>query len=454
MVVIVIIAVVVRGVYTVFYRDTSIETNRSDDFVLPAAEIQIDASSGSIVAGEWQGDETEDSAQKRWGIVAVSDWRDMETIEPKTSIAVSNLDAPWALAFLPNGDMLITERFGTLQLFSNGELLSISGIPEVFAWGQWWLLDVTVHPQFSENRTLYLSYVAGTEEANALHVAKGVLNSDRLEDVEVIFVVEEKKRWTSHFGSRFAWLPDQTLIFSVGDGWNPPLTYNGALIREQAQNLSADLWKIMRVNDDGTIPADNPFVWNSGVNQELYSYGHRNVQWIAYDTVTQRLIASEHGSKGGDELNEIGAWNNYGRPAVSYATEYDVAGTPISDQQSRTWFTDPLLVWTPTIAPSAVLVYTGEQYPDWTGDIIVAAMLIRSNNSIGAYATSSAGALIRVERDDQWNTISQKRIYLWDVRVRSIAQWPDGYIYVLTDDTSPQSRPWKNGGSILKLSSW
>jgi glucose/arabinose dehydrogenase len=420
---------------------------------LPAAEIELylDMDGDELLSDDSQKVGVESWNESGAEVVSVSDWRDFPTIEVDTVSIVDDLDAPWAFTFLPNGDILISERFGNLKLFTNGEIINITGVPEVFSSGQWGMLDIIAHPKFSENNFVYLSYVNGTQQWNGLYVGRWRLIGGVLENFEVIFEVEEKKSGTSHFGSRFAWLPDNTLVFSVGDGWNPPITYDGELIRKQAQNLSAHLWKTIRIQDDWSIPQDNPFVGRSDVQPHIYSYGHRNIQWIAYDTIHERLVASEHGSKWGDELNQIVSWKNYWRPLVSYATEYDVAGTLITDQQSLSWFVDPLSVWTPTIAPSAVLSNTSDIYPERKWDLFLAAMLIRSNNSIGAYASSPAGAVLRVDMDTKWNIIGQERIYVWDVRVRSIAQWPDWYIYALTDDTSPQKWPWKNAGRIVKL---
>lgn len=383
---------------------------------------------------------------------SVSDWRDFPTRELTTTLVVDGLDAPWSFVFLPDERVLITERFGSLQLLAdNGDIAAIQWVPTVFAWWQWWLLDVTIHPDFLENNYIYLSYAHGTEEWNRLRVARAILNDTQLESLEMIFEVAQTKNWSSHFGSRFQRLPDATLLFSVGDGGNPPLSYNGALIREQAQYLSAHLGKTIRINDDGSIPDDNPFIGRPDVRQEIYSYGHRNIQGIGYDSTRNRILASEHGSKWGDELNHILPWENYWRPEVSYSTEYDINGTPIADRQSRPAFVDPLAVWTPTIAPSEVVYYTGDRYDDWQWNVFLAAMLLRANNTLWAYASSPAWSLLRLMLDEQWAVIDQERLLLGDVRVRSVEQWPDGYLYVLTDSTWRQTRAGANAWSLVRI---
>lgn len=433
-------------VYQAFFVDTSIDPQPVRDMV---------DTSDTIAESQPEQEQEQELEQERMAQilpVSVSDWRDFSTVEATTTMLVEWLDAPWGFVFLPKGNILVTERFGSLLLIdSEWNAQEITWVPEVFAGGQWGLLDVTIHPGFTNNNYVYLSYAHGNEEWNRLRVARGVLNNLSLEDVEVIFEVAQTKNWAQHFWSRFQWLPDGTLVFSVGDGGNPPTSYNGELIREQAQNLTAHLWKTIRINDDGSIPDDNPFIGRPDVRQEIYTYWHRNIQGIGYDASRGRLIASEHGSKGGDELNHIQAGANYGWPRVTYATEYDMAGTPIAEAQTAPEYEDPLVVWTPTIAPSEVVYNDGDQYPDWQGNLFVAAMLLRANNTIGAYASSPAGAVLRLMMDAEGNVVSQERILVWDVRVRSIELGPDGYLYVLTDSTWRQSRPGANAGTLLRI---
>ncbi len=388
------------------------------------------------------------------GPATLTDYRDASSVNAVTSSVVEGLDAPWGVAWLSDGEALVTERFGALRLVSaTGVSASIVGVPTVFAAGQGGLLDVAVHPDFSQNQYVYLSYVSGTNESNRLEIARGQLVGDRLEMVEVLFTVNQSKSGTQHFGSRFAWLPDNTLLFSVGDGGNPPITYNGTLIRGQAQNLSSHLGKIMRITDDGGIPPDNPFIGRPDVLPEIYSYGHRNVQGIAYDIAREQVLASEHGSKGGDELNLITPGANYGWPAVSYATEYDVFSTEISDAVSAPGLVDPQVVWTPTVAPSGVVAYHGDRYPGVVGDVFVAGMLLRSNTTIAAYATRPAGALLQLSAAADGRLAQGQLISLGDVRVRTITQGPDGYLYALTDTTDRQTRSGMAAGALIRIES-
>ena len=385
----------------------------------------------------------------------VTDYRNLDVTEAVLTPIATGLDAPWAFTWLPDGDLLVTERFGTLRRVREGVVSApLVGVPEVFASGQGGLLDVTVHPDFATNNFVYLSYAHGTNEGNRLRVARGDLVEDGLENVEVIFEVNETKSGGQHFGSRFTWLPDSTLLFSVGDGGNPPTSYDGELIRKQAQNLNAHLGKIIRINDDGTIPDDNPFTGRPDVNPEIFSYGHRNVQGI--DVATDgTIVASEHGSKGGDELNNIKAGRNYGWPLATFATEYDAFSTAISPNQALPGVQNPLAVWTPTIAPSEVVVYDGGQYELREGDqIFLSGMLLRSNTTIAAYATRPAGAVFHLTTDKSGQVTEQQMITVGDVRVRSLGQGPDGYLYVLADTTSRQSRPGSNEGMIYRIESF
>jgi glucose/arabinose dehydrogenase len=387
-------------------------------------------------------------------VPAVTDYRGLSVRAVEYTTVTTGLDAPWAFAWLPDGDVLVTERFGALQRVSDGVATAVSGVPEVLAAGQGGLLDVTVHPEFTENRFIYLSYSHGTEEGNRLRVARAELRDDALENVEVIFEVSQTKTGTQHFGSRFLWLPDGTLVFSVGDGGNPPLQYAGELIREQAQNLSTYFGKLIRINDDGSIPEDNPFVGRPDALPEIYSFGHRNVQGLTYVAERGELIVSEHGSKGGDELNRVAPGGNYGWPLTTFATEYDAFGTPISPDRSLPGTQSPLAVWTPTIAPSSVTALTGDRYALPGTNLFLAGMLLRSNTSIAAYATRPAGALFRIVLDGDGLVATQELIPLGEVRVRSVAQGPDGYVYVLTDTTGRQSRAGTAAGTIIRIDSF
>jgi len=343
-----------------------------------------------------------------------SGWRS-ETI-------VDGLRHPWGLAWLPDGAVLITERSGRLRLVRDGKLepTPIAGVPAVCACGQGGLLDVSLHPDFAQNRLVYLTFAQGTEDSNRTGLARGRLNLDamRLEDTEIIFRNADAKSGTQHFGSRLVWLPDGTLLMSIGDGGNPPISFDGDNIRQQAQNLGTHFGSVLRLTDEGKVPPDNPFVDRPGARPEIYSYGHRNIQGMTFDARGGRVWANEHGSRGGDEINLIEAGNNYGWPEVTYSMEY--WGPRISDKTRAPGVTQPKVVWTPSIAPSGMAFYTGSEFPDWQGHLLSGALKFKQ---IRVTALNGARA-----GDEQKLSIGQ--------RVRDVRQGPDGGIYVLTDEAN------------------
>ena len=429
----------------------SIISNKSLENMKASEQIKQSEKELSKNEEEW-------TENNEWGNVGlqstlISDYREFSSKQASFSKITDGLDAPWAFTWTPNWDILITEKFWSLQLFEarSWNMKEISWVPEVFASWHGWLLDITLHPNFSENNHIYLSYAHGTEEWNTLRVWRFDLIDNTLKNYTPIFETAQTKTWSSHFGSRFAWLPDNTLLFSVWDGWNPPTSYNGELIREQAQYLNSHLWKIIRVNDDGSVPEDNPYASRPDALPEIWSYGHRNSQWITFDTVHERVLASEHGSKWGDELNQLLSGQNYGWPKATFSTEYSAFSTPISESTSIAWAIDPLVAWSPTIAPSSLFVYSWDTYwEEVVWDIFVAGMLLRSSTSLTAYTSSPAGAIIHLTTDDSWDIISQSLIDVWEFRVRSIAEGPDGYLYVLTDATWSQQK-WGKNGALFKI---
>ncbi|MDJ0659227.1 MAG: PQQ-dependent sugar dehydrogenase [Crocosphaera sp.] len=336
---------------------------------------------------------------------------------------IEGLEHPWGMDWLPNGDILVTERPGRLRIVKNGELdpQPIQGVPEVFAVGQGGLLDVAVHPNFSENGYIYLTYASGTRGSNQTKIARATLKENRLQDLEVIFEVSPTKTGGQHFGSRLQWLNDGTLLASIGDGGNPPLKIDGELSRKQAQKLDSYLGKLIRINDDGSIPNDNPFVNQEEANPAIWSYGHRNIQGLAIDKQTGQIWSTEHGSRGGDELNKIVAGENYGWPVVTHSKEY--TGGEISDQRSLPGMIDPLVVWTPAIAPSGLTVYDGDKFTQWKGDLLAGGLVARE--------------VIRIDLNDAGEIVGQYPIK-FEQRVRDVKQGRDGFIYVLTDDKNGQ----------------
>lgn len=332
---------------------------------------------------------------------------------------LSGLEHPWSLAWLPDGAMLITERPGRLRIVRDGQLspTPIQGLPPVLAAGQGGLMEVAVHPRFAENRLIYLTYAHGTEAANRTRLARARLEGNQLSNLEVIFEVSPVKTGAQHFGSRLLWLPDGTMLLAIGDGGNPPLTIDGELSRKQAQNLRSDLGKILRLNDDGSIPSDNPFVGDPNADAAVWSYGHRNIQGMALDQSTGKIWSTEHGSNGGDELNQVQADQNYGWPLVTHSTEYG-SGAPIAAERSRPGLVDPKLVWLRAIAPSGLVAYSDDRVPAWQGNLFAGGLVARS---------------VRQLELDAAGTISRETAIEIGQRVRDLRQGPDGLLYLLTD---------------------
>ncbi|MEL6402575.1 MAG: PQQ-dependent sugar dehydrogenase [Cyanobacteria bacterium J06607_6] len=334
-------------------------------------------------------------------------------------VVVEGLEHPWGMAWLPDGTLMVTERPGRVRLIRNGQLdpTPLSGVPPVLASGQGGLLDVSLHPQFADNPWVYFTYAHGDRAMNQTRVARARFDGTGLSDWTVIFEVNRTKEGGQHFGSRITWLPDDTMLISIGDGGNPPVQLEGELIRNQAQKLDSHLGKVVRLNADGSVPADNPFVDTPDANPAIWSYGHRNIQGMMFDPVTNQLWASEHGSRGGDELNRVTAGENYGWPVVTHSREY--TGGEISSEQSRPGMVDPLVVWTPAIAPSGLLVYRGDRFPQWQGDVFAGGLV--------------SGDVRHIEVDEAGAVINQTPIAIGQ-RVRDVRQGPDGLIYVLTDE--------------------
>ncbi|WP_414624671.1 PQQ-dependent sugar dehydrogenase [Calothrix sp. CCY 0018] len=329
----------------------------------------------------------------------------------KTTTILEGLEHPWSMAWLPNGEMLITERPGRLRIIRNGQLekTPITGLPEIFAAGQGGLMEVSLHPKFAENRLIYLSYSHGNAQENRTRIARAKFDGKALQDLEVIFEVSPTKSGTQHFGSRIVWLPDNTMLLAIGDGGNPPLKIDGEYPRKQAQKLNSQLGKIVRFNDDGSIPKDNPFVGTENANPAIWNYGHRNIQGMTFDAENKRVWSTEHGSKGGDEVNLEEAGKNYGWPVVTYSREY--SGGEISQERSRPGMVDPKLVWTPSIAPSGLAFYNGDLF---------------------------AGGLVsqdvrHIDLDGKGNIVGEKSIEIGE-RVRDVKVAPDGKLYILTDE--------------------
>jgi glucose/arabinose dehydrogenase len=335
------------------------------------------------------------------------------------STVASGLDFPWSLAFLPDGAMLVTERPGRLRVIRGGQLVAepVAGVPTVLVGGQGGLLDVVLHPQFATNGIIFLTYGAGESSANATHVARAHFDGSKLTDVKDIFVATPAKETMNHYGGRMAFLPDGTLIVALGDGFNH---------REEAQNLNSHLGKIVRINEDGSVPQDNPFVGRSDAKPEIWSYGHRNVQGLVYDALDNRLYEHEHGPRGGDELNLIERGKNYGWPVITYGIDYN--GAVISPLKEREGMEQPMKYWDPSIAPSGLAIYRGTKFPAWSGDLFVGALVNRS--------------VVRVDMENGKVAGEEELFKELEKRIRDVREGPDGLLYLTTDE---------EGGSVLRV---
>jgi aldose sugar dehydrogenase len=333
---------------------------------------------------------------------------------------VEGLERPWGMVWLPDGTMLVTEKAGRLRLVRNGVLepTPVAGVPEVMSSGQGGLMDVSLHPKFAENRVIYLTYSHGTDDANRTRLARATFDGKALQNLRVIFEVSQVKSGGQHFGSRILWLPDGTMLVAIGDGGNPPVQLDGDLIRKQAQNLRSRLGKIVRLNDDGSVPRNNPMATNAKADPAVWSYGHRNIQGLAFDPATKRVWATEHGAKGGDELNLAEAGKNYGWPLVTHSQEY--FGGEISSERSRPGMVDPKVVWTPATAPSGLAFYSGDRFPGWKGDLFAGGLVSQD--------------VRRIDLDDA-GTVKGQEVIRIGQRVRDVRQGPDGLLYILTDES-------------------
>ncbi len=343
----------------------------------------------------------------------------------KASNWASGLENPWGLAFLPDGRALVTERAGRMRLISRDGRVGapLSGVPAVFASGQGGLLDVALHPDFARNGLIYFTYATGDTKANGTALGVGRLSGNALVDVKQLLVNPSQKNGNQHFGSRLLFLPDGTLLMTVGDGGNPPLRFGGMLQREQAQNPKTWFGKVLRVTDKGAAVKTNPGATNPklGWDARLYTIGHRNMQGLARDPATGAIWLTEHGAKGGDELNRLKAGGNFGWPLVTWGIHYD--NSVISKDTSRPGLIDPVSVWKPSIAPSGLAVYRGRALPKLDGAILAGGL---QSKDVRVVRLNAAGA-----------ATSETRIPI-DARVRDVRVGPDGLIYVLTDE--PEGR--------------
>ncbi len=343
---------------------------------------------------------------------AVKGWR-METV-------TDALPRAWGMAWLPDGRMLVTGKDGSLHLVAGKQVtqVPIEGLPKLMDSGQGGLLDIAVHPadKGPANVRVYMTMAHGTSSENRTILVQGVFDGKKVSGVKTLFQGSPAKSGGQHFGSRIAWLADGTLLMSIGDGGNPPQRVGGMLARDQAQNLGSHNGSILRLTLEGKAAPGNPLAGKAGALPEIWSYGHRNVQGLAVDP-QGRVWASEHGPRGGDEINRIEGGKNYGWPLQSFGLDYS-SREPIG-KHSVPGMADPLVVWSPSPAPSGLAWYTGNAFPQWRGSL---------------FSGSLAGEdLRRIAFDKDGKVVRQERLDI-GARVRDVRQGPDGQLYVLTDE--------------------
>jgi glucose/arabinose dehydrogenase len=336
--------------------------------------------------------------------------------------AASGLDHPWALAFLPDRRMLVTERPGRMRIVDEDGTLSpaLVGVPKVFASGQGGLLDVVLDRSFAQNHTIYFCYAEPVEGRARTALARARLLAEgtaRLEAVEVIFRQAGPLSSGNHFGCRIAQTPDENLFLTTGEHFTT---------RDQAQNLGNDLGKIIRIRPDGSAPPDNPFVGRAGAKPEIWSYGHRNPQGLALHPVTGKLWEHEHGPRGGDEINIIEKGKNYGWPVIGYGIDY--SGAKIHESTHKAGMEQPIKYWVPSIAPSGMTFYTGNLFAPWRGSLFVGAL--------------AGQILVRLELDGEKVGKEERLLQQLRERIRDVREGPDGALWLATDSSA---------GRILRL---
>ncbi|APG85237.1 PQQ-dependent sugar dehydrogenase [Sinorhizobium americanum] len=331
------------------------------------------------------------------------------------------LQHPWAVDVLPEGALIVTERPGRLRILRDGKLSpAVEGVPDVAVHGQGGLLDVALDPQFSTNRTLYLTFAARGDGGYGTALVRATLSDDerRLTDVKEIFRMNRFTRAGQHFGSRIAIDRDGSLFFGIGDRGDG----------ERAQNQRDHAGAILHINADGSIPSSNPYRGGTDGLPEIWSKGHRNPQGLTFDTADGKLLTVEHGARGGDEVNNPQPGKNYGWPVITYGKDY--SGAEIGEGTAKEGFEQPLYYWDPSIAPGALAVYRGNMFPEWNGNLLVAALKYQ--------------LLARLERDDTGAITSEERLFDGEFgRIRDVIVAPDGALLMVTDEQN---------GAVLRVS--
>ena len=335
----------------------------------------------------------------------------------KLTTLATGLDHPWSIAFLPDASMLVTERAGRLRVIRNGALdpAPITGVPPVYtqAGAQAGLFDIVLHPKFKDNNIVYLTFAFGDADANATRVVRAHYDGHALTDLQPIFTASPMKDTGNHFGGRMAFLSDGTFLLTIGEGFE---------YREKAQDLSVDLGKIVHLNDDGTVPPGNPFAGRPGARPEIWTLGHRNEQGLYVEAATGRVWETEHGPRGGDEINIIEPGKNYGWPVITYGMDY--SGAYVSPYTERAGMEQPLLYWTPSIAPSGFTIYHGDKFPAWEGDGFSGSLVFKN--------------VRRVNFDANYAVVGQEELFKEiGMRIRDVRTGPDGCLYLLTEADTP-----------------
>jgi glucose/arabinose dehydrogenase len=334
----------------------------------------------------------------------------------------SGLAHPWSLAFLTDGRMLVTERAGRMRVVTpEGQVSSpLKGVPDVWASGQGGLLDVITDKDFAQSKTIYFCYAERSGSGGRTAVARAKLNdgAGRLEETKVIFRQEGPLSSGNHYGCRIAQAADGNLFVTLGDHFSA---------RDEAQNLGNHIGKLIRIAPDGAAPADNPFVGRDGAKPEIWSFGHRNEQGLAIDPSTGDLWESEHGPRGGDEINVIGKGKNYGWPVIGYGIDY--SGARIHEAAAKDGMEQPLKYWVPSIAPSGLAFYSAKLFPKWTGSLFTGAL--------------AGKMLVRLQLNGTTVTSEERLLPNLNERIRDVRQGPDGALWLLTDSSA---------GRILRVS--
>ncbi|MBL0743236.1 PQQ-dependent sugar dehydrogenase [Chryseolinea lacunae] len=354
-----------------------------------------------------------ESAQKPGAIVQTE--KQKFRVDTITS-ALDTLTNPWGMAFLPDGRLLVTERSGAIRIIEDDKLLKekIEGVPTVYVHGQGGLLDIQLHPDFSKNGWIYLSYAKQVADSGGTVIARAKLESNKLTNLEELFQALPLSSSEAHFGSRIQFDGKGYMFFTSGERGK----------KENAQDLSNHLGKVLRLHDDGKVPSDNPFTSIIGARSEIWSYGHRNLQGLYYDKETGTLWEHEHGPRGGDELNIVEKGKNYGWPIITYGINYD--STIITDKKEMNGLEQPVRYYVPSIAPCGMTMVTSDKYPNWKGNLLIGAL--------------SHQLVMRVEVADK-KFVKDERMLEKIGRVRCVTQSPDGFIYVAME----------NPGKIVKL---